>query len=213
VSLQIDADHLVGSEPAEIARRRRRQHARIGGEHVASGRQDVAATARRGAGRPRRDSANVQGGQNRNAFRFGARPPSRIVNVDGRAPIDMKSILDRKILEIAQPSIDAPQRIVGTVVGLHARFDRKPGPLGLFQDQSPEPFPPAPIKAVRLSVFVDKPFELAGVSRKARVDERGRQVADDHRGDPPLCLRGFPRIADDEGIDHGQAGDHQFREA
>jgi hypothetical protein len=125
----------------------------------------------------------------------------------------MKSILDRKILEIAEPSIDAPQRIVGTVVGLHVRFDRKPGPLGLFQDQSREPFSPAPVKAIRLRVFVDKPLKLAGVSRKARVDERGRQVADSHRGDPPLGLRGFPGVADDEGIDHRQAVDHQFREA
>ena len=163
--LQIEADHLVGGEPAEIGRRRRRQRARIGGEHVASGRQDVAATARRRTGRSWRETANVQGGQDRSAFRFGARPPSRIANVDGLAPIDMKSVLDRKILEIAEPSIDAPQCIVGSIVGLHARFDRKPAPLGLFQDQSREPLPPAPIKAVRLRVFVDKPLELAGISR------------------------------------------------
>ena len=81
------------------------------------------------------------------------------------APKDMKPVLDRKILEIAQPSVDAPQCIVGSIIGLHARFDRKPGPLGLFQDQSREPLPPAPIKAVCLRVFVDKPLELAGVSR------------------------------------------------
>ena len=136
-----------------------------------------------------------------------------IANVGGRAPVDMKSVLDRKILEIAQPSIDAPQRIVGTVVGLHTRLDRKPGPFRLFQDQSREPFPPAPIKAVRLGVFVDEPLELAGVSRKACLDERRRQVPDGHRRDPPLCLRGFAGVADDEGIDHRQAGDHQFWEA
>jgi len=125
----------------------------------------------------------------------------------------MKSVLDGEILEIAQPSIDAPQCIVGTVVRLHARFDRKSGPLGLFQDQSREPLPPAPIKAVRLGVFVDKPLELTGISRKTCVDERGRQVADGHCGDPPLCLRGFPGVADDEGVDQRQAADHQFREA
>src|SRR5262249_16766675 len=82
--------------------------------------------------RPRRDTANVQSGQDRNAFRFGARAPSWIANVHGLAPVDMKSIFDRKILEIAQPSIDTPQRIVGTVVGLHARFDPESGPFGLF---------------------------------------------------------------------------------
>ena len=125
----------------------------------------------------------------------------------------MKSVLDRKILEIAQPSIDAPQCIVESIVGLHARFDRKSGPLGLFQDQSRKPVPPAPIKAVRLRVFVDKPLELARVSRKACLDEGRRQVADGHRSDPPLCLGGFPGVADDEGIDHRQGSDHQFWEA
>src|SRR6516165_5835701 len=93
----------------------------------------------------------------------------------------MKSVLDRKVLEIAQPSIDAPQRIVRTVVGLDTRLDRKPGPFRLFQDQSREPFPPAPIKAVRLRVFVHKPLELAGVSRKACVDEYAQADGLDRR--------------------------------
>ena len=38
-------------------------------------------------------------------------------------------------------------------------------------------------------------------------------MADGHRGDPPLCLRGFSGVADDERIDDRQASHHQFREA
>ena len=51
-----------------------------------------------------------------------------------------------------------------------------------------------------------------GVSRHLRLDERRRQVPNRHRCDPPLCLRRFPGIADEEGIDHRQGADHQFRE-
>src|ERR671931_385698 len=106
--LRVGADHLVGGKAAEIARRRRRQHARIGDEHVTSGRQDVAATAPWRAGGAGRDAATVQRGEDRNAFRLRARAPSRIPDIRGRAHIDMKSVLDAEILEIAEPSVDAP---------------------------------------------------------------------------------------------------------
>ena len=36
-------------------------------------------------------------------------------------------------------------------------------------------------------------------------------MTDGHRADPALCLRRFSRVADEEGIDHRQAADHQFR--
>ena len=54
VRLQMRAHHFVGGEPAEIHRGRRRQGARIGGEQIAAGRQHIAPSARRRAGRARR---------------------------------------------------------------------------------------------------------------------------------------------------------------
>ena len=73
--LQMRAHDFVGGEPAEIHRGRRRQRARIGGEEIAAGRQHVAPSARRRAGRARRDAAAVERGEQRRAFGLGARPP------------------------------------------------------------------------------------------------------------------------------------------
>ena len=125
----------------------------------------------------------------------------------------MESVLDREILEIAEPGVDAAQGVVRIVVGPHARFARQSGLLGMLQDQPREPLAPAPIEPVRLGVFVDQPLELARVAGQAAVDERRRQVADGHRGDPALGLRRFSGIADDEGIDHRQGADDQFGKA
>ena len=47
----------------------------------------------------------------------------------------------------------------------------------------------------------------------SRADERRRQMADGHRGDAALGLRGLARIADDERIDHRQRPDHDLRES
>ncbi len=210
VGLHIRANHLIGREPSQIGRGRRRQHARIGGEHVATGRQDIAAAARRGTSRPRCDSPPVQGGEDRSPFRCGACAPSSIANVGGLAPIDVKPVLYRDLLEVAQPSIDAPQCVIGISIEPHARLDRKPGAFGLFKDQPRKALPPASIKAVRLCIFINKTLEIAGVSRKPALDERRRQVADSQGRDPPLCLRGFSGVADDEWIDDGQTPDHQF---
>ena len=52
VALHIAADDLVGGEPAQIHRGRRRQGARVGGEHVAAGRH---------AHRAARDAASRRG--------------------------------------------------------------------------------------------------------------------------------------------------------
>jgi hypothetical protein len=56
-------------------------------------------------------------------------------------------------------------------------------------------------------------LELAGVAGKVCADERRRQVADGHRGEPPLRLRRFARIADNERIDERQRATNRFREA
>ena len=71
VLLQIEADHLVGGEPAEVDGGLRRQRARIGGEQIASGRQHVAPLALRRSRRPGRDAPAVERGEERGAFAGG----------------------------------------------------------------------------------------------------------------------------------------------
>ena len=82
-----------------------------------------------------------------------------------------------------------------------------------MRNQPREPLAPAPIEPVRLGVFVNQPLDLARLAGPAAVDERRRQVSDGHRGDPALCLRRLPGIADDEGIDHRKRADDQFGKA
>ena len=153
---------------------------------------------------------DVERGKDRGAFGRGARLPSRIFDIHGLTPIDMESVLDCEILEIAEPGVDTPQGVVRIVIGPHARLARQSGPFGMFQNQPREPLAPAPIEAVGLGVFVDQPLELVRVAGEAAVDQRRRQVPDGHGGDPALCLRRFPGIADDEGVDHRQGADDQF---
>ena len=207
------AHDLVGGEPAEIHRGRRRQGARIGGEEIAAGRQHVAPPARRRAGGTRRDAAAVERGEQCRALRFGARPPQRIVGAGGRAAVDVQAVFDGEVLEIAQPGIDAAQRLVGRDRGADAGLARQSGALRGLDDQRRQPLAPPPVEAVGLGVFVDQPLELARVAGKAAVDKRRRQMADGHAGDAALGLRRLARIADDERIDHRQRPGDDFRKA
>ena len=111
--LQMRAHDFVGGEPAEFHRGRRRQRARIGGEEIAAGRQHVAPPARRRAGRARRDAAAVERREQRRALGRGACLPQRIVAAGGRAAVNVQAVLDGEVLEVAQPGVDAAQRVVG----------------------------------------------------------------------------------------------------
>jgi len=71
----------------------------------------------------------------------------------------------------------------------------------------------AAVEAVGLRVLVDQALELARLARQIGADERRRQVADRHRGDAALGLRGLARIADDEGIEDGQRPEHGLGKA
>ena len=77
-----------------------------------------------------------------------------------------------------------------------------------LDDQPRQALAPAAVEAVGLGVFVDQPLELARVAGQIGADERRRQMAERHRGDPALGLRRLARIADDERIDHRQRPDH-----
>ena len=213
VRLQMRAHDLVGGEPAEVHGGRRRQGARIGGEEIAAGRQHVAPPARRRAGRAGRDAVAVERRKKRRALRLGALLPCRIADLRRRATVNVQAVLDGEVLEVAQPGIDAAQRVVGRGRARDTGLPRQAGALRRLDDQRGEAFAPPPVEAVGLRVFVDQALELARVAGKPAVNERRRQVPDGQPGDAALGLRRLARIADNERIDHRQRAGHDFREA
>ena len=204
----------AASRPRSIAVWRR-QHTRIGGEEIAPGRQHVAASARRRAGRSGRNPPAVERGEQRGALGRGARLPGRIVAVRGRhAAVDVQAVLDGEVLEIAQPGVDAgaaPRRAPASAStpASRARPLRcavstiSPARRSRRRRSSPSACAYSSTSRSR----------SRGIAGQARCDQRRRQMPDGHRGDPALGLRGLARIADDEGIDHGQRPDHRLREA
>ena len=209
VGLQIAADHLVGGESAEVEGGAGRQRARVGSEEIAAGGKDVAPAALGGARRAGRNSPSVKRGDDRRALGRGACLPPRI-GVRRGATVDVLSVLDAHVLEVAQPRIDTAQRLVGIGVLRNACFVRQSGAFRMLDDEPREALAPTPVEAVGLRVFIDQPLQLAQIAADAAGDERGRRVADRHRGDPALCLCRFPRIADDERIDDGQGAHDRF---
>ena len=123
----------------------------------------------------------------------------------------MQAVFDGEVLEVAQPRIDAAQRIVGRGGAADAGLARQSGPLRGLDDQLRQPLAAAAIKPFGLRIFVDQAFKLARVAGKRAGDQRRRQMADRHAGDAALGLRRFARIADDEGIDHRQRAGDDFR--
>ena len=131
----------------------------------------------------------------------------------GRAAVDVQAVLDGEVLEVAQPGIDAAQRLVGTESAPTPASRARPGALRGLDDQPREPFAPPAVEAVGLRIFVDQPLELARLAGQSGRDQRRRQVADGHGRDAALGLRGLARIADDERIDHRQRADQRLGEA
>ena len=213
VRLQMRAHDLVGGEPAEVHGGRRRQGARIGGEEIAAGRQHVAPPARRRAGGAGRDAVAVERRKKRRALRRGALLPCRIADLRRRATVNVQAVLDGEVLEVAQPGIDAAQRVVGRGCARDTGLPRQAGALRRLDDQCGEAFAPPPVEAVGLRVLVDQAFEFARVAGKSAVNERRRQVPDGQPGEAALGLRRLARIADNERIDHRQRAGHDFREA
>ena len=89
----------------------------------------------------------------------------------------------------------------------------RPGLSRRLDDQPRQPLAPAAVEPVGLRIFVDQPLELPRVAVETGAGQRRRQMADRHGGDPALGLRGFARIADDEGIDHRQRAGDDFGKA
>src|SRR5262249_50896721 len=114
--------------------------------------------------RARRDTAAIKRRDQRGPFGCGARPPRRIVAAGRRAAIDMQTVLYGEVFEIAQPGVDAAQRLVGRG-GLDTGLASEAGALRRLDDQGGEPFASPPVEAFGLRIFVDQPLELAGVAR------------------------------------------------
>ena len=125
----------------------------------------------------------------------------------------MQPVLDREVLQIAQPGIDAAERVDRVRRGVQARFARKPRPLRRVDDQLREALAAARVEPVRLRVFVDQALQFTRIAGKPGRRERRRQMADRDRRDAPLGLRRLARIADDEGIDDRRGPDHRFGKA
>ena len=131
----------------------------------------------------------------------------------GSAAVNVLAVFDREVFQIAQPSVDAAERIVGLEGACDAGLAGETRALRGFNNEARQAFAAAAVEAGGLGVFVDQAFEIAGLAGKAGVDERRRQVANGHAGDAPFRLRRFARIADDEGIDHRQRASDDLRKA
>jgi hypothetical protein len=132
------------------------------------------------------------------------------VRIGGRTAIDMLAVLDREVLQIAQPRIDPAQCFVWRGFRVDASFAGEARLLRGFDDQPGEPLASPPVEAVGLGVFVDQLLQLAGVAAEIGANERRRQVADGHGREPSLRLRRFTGIADDERVEHRQRAEHRF---
>src|SRR5205814_4651490 len=103
---------------------------------------------------PGRDAAAVERGNKRRALGGGAISPRQIVDLRRRAAVDVQAVLDGEVLEIAQPGVDAAERIVGRGRAGDARFARQASALRGVDDQRGEAFAAAPVEPVSLRVFV-----------------------------------------------------------
>src|SRR4029077_2343356 len=95
------------------------------------------------------------------ALRLGALLPCRIADLRRRATVNVQAVFDREVLEVAQPGIDAAQRVVGRGCVRDTALPRQAGALRRFDDQGGEAFAPPPVKTVGLRVLVDQALEFA----------------------------------------------------
>ena len=132
--------------------------------------------------------------------------PRRIVDCRRRAAVDVQAVLDGEILEIAQPGIDAAQRLVGADVGRRRR-PRARGRLRCAvstisrasrsrrRRSSPSACAYSSTSRSSSRASPASPPSTSGGGRWPMVT----------RGDAALGLRRLARIADDERIDRPAA--------
>ena len=131
-----------------------------------------------------------------------------------RAAVNVLPVLDGEVLQIAQPGIDATQRLVGRQQPQPTpASSRQSGALRCLDNQFGQSLAAAAVEAVGLGIFFEQTFELMGVAAWPAGNEWWRQMANGQSGDAALGLRRFARIADDKGIDHRQCAGDDFGKA
>ena len=140
--LQVGADHFGRGGAADVHCGGGRQRARIGGEQIAPGRQHIAAAACRRARGAGCDAAAIERRDQSRAFSLDAIVPSTVVAACGSAPENVLAIFDGEVLEIAEPGVDAFERLISGRGSIDASFAGEAAALRRFDDQSGKPLTP-----------------------------------------------------------------------
>ena len=220
VILQVAPHHLVGGAHADRSGGACRDGARIDRGEVAAGRQHVGATAARGAGRSRRDSACIEGSEQGGALTAGRGTDRRLGAgrrgeqahrlLVGRLAEDVQAVADAELLDVAELGIELGDGLaVGLALHQATVGGQSVGPGALDDLLFEEDEPPA-VEAVGRGIFLDDAFQLGERPVQAGRAERRRQMADGDGTQPPLGLHRLARIVDDEGIDHRHRPQHDL---
>ena len=116
------------------------------------------------------DAAAIGRRDQSRAFSLAAIVPNTVVAACGSAPEDVLAIFDGEVLEIAEPGVDAFERLISGRGSIDASFAGEAAALRRFDDQSGKPLTPPAIKPIGLRIFIEQQFELMRVAaRSARA--------------------------------------------
>ncbi len=149
-----------------------------------------------------------QGAQQRRVFRSPAASRTGKGDQQGMQPLalgapaeDVEPVADLQFLKLAQKPVEFAQRNGRFLADGDAAIAIEPGGAGLFEDRRRKHPDTPPIAKGGLVIFVDQPLQLRKETVTAGAGQRRRQMVDDDRLSPPLCLRALARIVDDERVE------------
>ncbi len=100
----------------------------------------------------------VERRQQRRPLRLGAGRPLRRIPVR-RPAVDVLPVLDREVLEVAEPGVDPDQRRLRIVSLADARLTREPALPRRLDHQPRQPVAPPPVEPIGLRILVDQPLQ------------------------------------------------------